>query len=82
MLWFQYTAPPELTFPLFSDKKDYQITAMRGTEAYIIWYIINNRPPSSGKFLDQNLGPSTTTRFFHTLIKILAAAKKRSLDLH
>jgi len=64
-----------MPLPLFSDKKDLQILDTRGTEAYVIWHIINGRPPSSPTFLEQHLGVRNTTRFYHTLVKILEAAK-------
>ncbi|HSX06609.1 MAG TPA: DUF1697 domain-containing protein [Candidatus Saccharimonadia bacterium] len=64
------TAP----LPQHSSKGDADLVAANPYEAFIVWHIINGRPPS-GKFAEGMLPPVTTTRFYHTLIKILAAAK-------
>ena len=63
-----------VTFPLISPKKDMEILGATDSEAFVKWYIINGRPPSSGTFLDKALGKSTS-RFYSTAIKILEAAK-------
>lgn len=66
--------PNTLTLPLRSPKNDMEIVHTTEHEAFTVWYIINGRPPSAQGF--KILGDRTTTRFFHTLAKILQAAKK------
>jgi len=66
--------PPAL--PLWSPKRDMEIVSMTTREAFIIWYIINGRPPASDSFLAKTLASAATTRFYHTTAKILEAAKK------
>ena len=64
---------PEL--PLWSAKRDMQIVAATELDAFVVWYLINGRPPSDGKFIERALGGPVTSRFFHTTAKILEAAK-------
>lgn len=67
--------PNDVELPLMSPKGDLEVIYMNSYEAYVIWHLINGRPPSSTTFLDKYLGKTTTSRFFHTAEKILAAAK-------
>lgn len=67
--------PQNLSLPLHSAKGDMEIVAVTKYEAFVVWYIINGRPPSSQTLLNQNLGKKNTSRFWHTTIKILEAAK-------
>ncbi len=66
--------PTNLTLPLYSPKNDMAIIQTTEHEAFVVWYIINGRPPATLNF--KALGNRTTTRFFHTAAKILQAAKK------
>lgn len=59
--------------PILSTKKDMEIISVNKFEAFIVWHIINGRPPA-GKFTDGILPANNTTRFYHTLNKILTAA--------
>lgn len=69
-------APADLTLPLRSPKQDYELLHVTPTaEAFVVWRLLDGRPPSSTTFLDKLLGKRTTTRFYHTALKILAAAK-------
>lgn len=68
--------PQNAELPLISPKGDLEIIYMTGYEAFVIWHLINGRPPSSTGFLDTYLGKTTTSRFYHTAQKILAAAKE------
>lgn len=65
--------PSTLTPPLRTPKNDMELVRTTDREAYVVWYLINGRPPASQGF--KALGDRTTTRFFHTLAKILQAAK-------
>lgn len=64
-----------LVLPLRSPKNDMEIVQTTEYEAFVVWYLINGRPPTSPNFLDKTLGVATTTRFFHTTAKILEAAR-------
>jgi uncharacterized protein (DUF1697 family) len=66
--------PKTLALPLRSQKNDMEIIHTTDYEAFIVWYLINGRPPAAQGF--KVLGDRTTTRFFHTTAKILQAAKK------
>jgi len=72
------TLAKDLKLPMISDKKDLELVQVAPNEAFVIWYIINGRPPSSMTFLDKIIGKRTTTRFIHTAAKILAAAKQEN----
>jgi len=65
----------DLVLPQSSSKHDMDLVAVNQYEAFIVWHIVNGRPPS-GKFPATLLPPSNTTRFFHTLQKIVQAAQK------
>ena len=67
--------PSALELPLWSARRDMQIVAATELDAFVIWYLINGRPPSDGKFIERALGGQVTSRFFHTSAKILEAAK-------
>lgn len=64
----------KLTLPLSSSKNDMDVVAVNRHEAFVVWHIINGRPPS-GKFPPDAIPPINTSRFFHTLAKILVASK-------
>lgn len=68
------TIPGTLDLPLRAPKNDMEIIHTTEHEAFMVWYIINGRPPANYNF--SVLGNRTTSRFFHTLAKILQAAKK------
>lgn len=59
--------------PIWSSKEDMELIAVNPFEAFIIWHIINGRPPS-GQFPKELLPARNTSRFFHTLVKIRNAA--------
>lgn len=66
--------PTNVELPLQSSKNDMTIIAMNPHEAFIVWRIIHGKPPS-GKFEKDLLPNRSTTRFYHTLLKIVTAAK-------
>jgi len=71
--------PKGLALPLLSPKKDMEILSATKQEVFVVWHVINGRPPSSA-FLDQSLGKRTTSRFYHTLAKILEAAGTKAKE--
>ncbi|MBV8821306.1 MAG: DUF1697 domain-containing protein [Ktedonobacteraceae bacterium] len=66
--------PHTLALPLRSPKNDMEVVYTTNHEAFTVWYLINGRPPAAQGF--KVLGDRTTTRFFHTVAKILQAAEK------
>lgn len=66
--------PGAPAIPYRSPKGDVEVVRATETEAYVVWYIINGRPPAAQSF--KGLGDRNTTRFFHTTAKILEAAKQ------
>ncbi len=69
------TIPRDLELPLRAPKGGMEIIATTEHEAFVVWYIKDGRPPAAYGF-ENVLGKKTTTRFFHTTAKILAAAKQ------
>ncbi len=67
---------PALELPLLSPKKDMEIIGTTGYEAFVVWHLIKGRAPAAKGFQERHLGGDATTRFFHTVVDILAAAKK------
>ncbi|MGW8884017.1 DUF1697 domain-containing protein [Streptomyces sp. NPDC055749] len=67
---------PALELPLMSPKKDIEIVHTEPYEAFVVWHLINGKAPNAKGFQERVLGRDATTRFFHTVGKILAAAKK------
>lgn len=67
--------PTGLTLPAWSPRRDMEIRAVTAREAFVVWYLLDGRPPSSGTFLEKALGSPVTSRFLHTTRKILEAAR-------
>lgn len=68
--------PNNLSLPMLSPKKDIEIMHTTKYEAFIIWYLISGHAPTAKGFQEKMLGHDATTRYFHTTVKILEAAKK------
>ncbi|QNE74930.1 DUF1697 domain-containing protein [Streptomyces finlayi] len=67
---------PGLELPLMSPKKDIEIVSTQPYEAFVVWHLTGGRAPAAKGFQERVLGKDATVRFFHTVGKILAAAKK------
>ena len=76
IVFTKQAVPTNLGLPLQSPKQDMTIIQTAAYEAFVVWHVINGRPPVSFSFMDKLLGKQNTTRFFHTTEKILAAAGK------
>jgi uncharacterized protein (DUF1697 family) len=63
-----------VALPQHSSKDDMDLVAANRYEAFVVWHIIKGRPPS-GTFAPGIIPAANTTRFYHTLAKILSAAK-------
>jgi len=67
--------PVTLELPAWSAKRDLEIRQVTEREAFVVWYLKDGRPPASDAFLKKTLGGPLTSRFLHTTVKILEAAK-------
>lgn len=67
---------PGLDLPMLSPKKDMEIIGSTGCDAFVVWYLIKGKAPAAKGFQERVLGHDATTRFFHTVVKILDAARK------
>lgn len=63
-----------ILLPFQSSKNDMDLVGVNPYEAFVVWRIINGRPPS-GQFPSEIIPRKNTSRFYHTLVKILKAAK-------
>ena len=67
------TLNTKLALPIYSTRGDMEIVALNPTEAFVVWHILDGHPPS-GRFPENVLPARNTSRFYHTLGKILHAA--------
>lgn len=74
VVFTQDPVAPEAGLPQYSTKNDMDLIAHNPYEAFVVWHIVKGRPPS-GKFAPNIIPAVNTTRFYHTLVKILAVAK-------
>ena len=65
-----------LPVPSFTSDNAYELIDMTPNEMFVVWHLKNGRPGNSYDQLGKSLQAQTTTRFWHTTEKILAAAKK------
>ncbi len=68
-----------LQLPQVTPDGGFELIGATESELFVVWHLINGRPGKSYVF-EHILETSSTTRFWHTLIKILTAAKKHSLE--
>jgi uncharacterized protein (DUF1697 family) len=54
----------------------YELVGVTPSELFVVWHLQNGRPGNSYGKMEKELGVPTTTRFWHTTAKILAAARK------
>lgn len=66
--------PAKLKAPVRSPSGDHEIVALTAGEAFVVMRIVKGRWPSD-KWLDDILAVPGTSRFWHTTVKILEAAK-------
>ncbi len=66
--------PPDV-LPAWSPRRDMEIRSVTPMEAFVVWYLKDGRPPASDAFLAKTLGAPLTSRFLHTTIKMLEAAR-------
>ncbi|HET7037257.1 MAG TPA: DUF1697 domain-containing protein, partial [Thermomicrobiaceae bacterium] len=63
-----------LPVPQQSPDGAYELVGKTDTELFVVWRLRNGRPGSSYGFFEKLAGVPSTTRFWHTTAKILAAA--------
>jgi uncharacterized protein (DUF1697 family) len=64
--------PAMLELPWRSPKGDVEVVHMTDREAFVVWHLIHGRPPTPDSY---RLGSRNTTRFFHTVAKMVEAAR-------
>lgn len=69
--------PKNIKLPLFSPKGGYELIGYTKKEAFAVIHLVNGKYDSSN-FIEKEFKVSTTSRFYHTTEKILAAAKATS----
>jgi uncharacterized protein (DUF1697 family) len=65
-----------LPVPFSTPDGAYEVVGMTPTELFVVWHLQDGRPGRSYGALEKRLGVPTTTRFWHTTAKILAAARE------
>ena len=72
-------APAAVTLPVpyLTPDGAYEVIGMTPTELFVVWHLRDGRPGASYGLVEKQLAVPTTTRFWHTTAKILAAAKER-----
>lgn len=69
--------PPAALPPVPSRTPDgaFEVIGATPTELFVVWHLKDGRPGNSYGFLEARMAVQTTTRFWHTTAKILAAAQ-------
>ena len=67
--------PADFILPFVSPKNDYEILQATSGEVFSLLKIINGSPSNPAALIEKTWKMKTTSRFFHTTIKILEAAK-------
>ena len=67
--------PDTLVLPLSAPKGDYEIISMTPGELFSVLHRIDGKPTDPVSFIERTCKIKTTSRFFPTLVKILAAVK-------
>jgi uncharacterized protein (DUF1697 family) len=70
--------PVEVGLPVPYQTPDgtYEVIGMTPSELFVVWHLQDGRPGKSYSLLEKHSPVPTTTRFWHTTAKILAAAKQ------
>ena len=54
---------------------DFDVLKIGPGELFVVARLVKGRPSNPGAFIEKTLGVKTTTRFFHTVVKMLDAAR-------
>lgn len=68
--------PADFALPFVSPKKDYEILRATGGETFSVLKISKGSPSNPAAHVEKICRMKTTSRFFHTTVKILDAAKQ------
>lgn len=63
--------PNDLVFPVFSLKKDFEIVGVKGNDIFVILHLDVGKPGNPVEFIEKKFNVKSTSRFYHTLVKIL-----------
>ncbi len=66
----------DLPVPYRTPKGDFNLVGKTDMELFVVWHLVNGRPGNGFALLEKAVPVPTTTRFWHTAAKILAAAKQ------
>lgn len=64
-----------LPIPYQTPDGAFEVIGMTSREVFVVWYLQDGRPGKSYSVIEKQFPVPTTTRFWHTTAKILAAAK-------
>lgn len=64
-----------LPLPYLTPDGAYEVIGMTPSELFVVWHLQDGRPGNSYGLIEKQLRVPTTTRFWHTTAKILAAAR-------
>jgi len=67
--------PDDFVLPYISPKNDYEILQATSGEVFSVLKIIDARPSNPAALIEKTCKMKTTSRFFHTTVKILQAAR-------
>jgi len=65
-----------LTLPYRTPDGAFEVIGATRSEAFVVWHLQEGRPGKSWGLLERQFPVPTTSRFWHTTAKILAAAKE------
>lgn len=65
----------DLPLPYSTPDGGYEVVAKTLTELFVVWHLKNGRPGNSYGLIEKKIQGQATTRFWHTLAKIVTAAK-------
>lgn len=65
----------DLPVPYQTPKGDFDLVGKTDAELFVVWHLAGGRPGNGFTLLEKAVPVPTTTRFWHTAAKILAAAQ-------
>ena len=67
----------DLPIPYITPDGGYELIHKTSSELFVVWYLKDGRPSNAYGLIEKKTQVKVTTRFWHTTIKILAAAKQK-----
>ncbi len=67
-------AAVDLPVPYRTPKGDFDLVGKTDAELFVVWHLVSGRPGTGFARIEKAVPVPTTTRFWHTTAKILAAA--------